>query len=523
MPLPQLLDILGHRRGKRAKSQSMLFNSIEFLVFFAIVFTIYYFPPLQKLQVPILIIASFIFYSWSAPALLLILLLSIIINATASFQVARISDKKQRFFWALSGVVLNVLILSLFKYAGLLTNFVGDVFNIARTEGSLAYLFLKLPLPIGISFYTFEGISLIVDVLTQKDKSETESNAYVSPNFTQHLLNTSFFISFFPNLLSGPILKSKTFYPQIAPKYFKDIPGNFIFRSLVVGYFLKMVIADNLKDYTFWISFPYYKGFGTITNLTLLFGYSIQIFADFAGYSLIAIGFAAALGYKIPDNFDFPYISRSLSEFWRRWHISLSTWLRDYLYFPLGGNRKGKIRTYVNLMTVMTLGGLWHGAAWSYAVWGIYHGFGLAVERFFGFDKSKKKSQEPNQAETKPMWQQLLFDSLSVLGIFSFVSLGWLLFKLPRFEEAVDFAVTLVGNSKIRPAWNQIIPTLIFSLPVVIYHIPHFPTWQNLMKQDSNKNGQKVWSLYQDLALGIMLAMIFLNSGRSKEFIYFQF
>ncbi|WP_445173766.1 MBOAT family O-acyltransferase, partial [Microcoleus sp.] len=338
LPLPQLLDIVGHKRRKIPKSQTMLFNSLEFLVFFAIVFTIYYFPPLQKLQVPILIIASFIFYSWSAPALLLILLLSIIINATASFQIARISDKKQRLFWALSGVVLNVLILSLFKYSGLLTNFVADVFNIARTEGSLAYLFLKLPLPIGISFYTFEGISLIVDVLNKKE-NETESNAYVSPKFTQHLLNTSFFISFFPNLLSGPILKSKTFYPQIVPKYFKDIPGNFIFRSLVVGYFLKMVIADNLKNYTFWISFPYYQGFGTITNLTLLFGYSIQIFADFAGYSLIAIGFAAALGYKIPDNFDFPYISRSLSEFWRRWHISLSTWLRDYLYFPLGGNR----------------------------------------------------------------------------------------------------------------------------------------------------------------------------------------
>jgi hypothetical protein len=198
LPLPQLLDILGHRRRKRAKSQTMLFNSIEFLVFFAIVFTIYYFPPLQKLQVPILIIASFIFYSWSAPALLLILLLSIIINATASFQVARISDKKQRLFWALSGVVLNVLILSLFKYAGLLTNFVADVFNIARTEGSLAYLFLKLPLPIGISFYTFEGISLIVDVLTQKDKSETESNAYVSPNSPNTCSTPHFLLAFSP-------------------------------------------------------------------------------------------------------------------------------------------------------------------------------------------------------------------------------------------------------------------------------------------------------------------------------------
>ncbi|MCU0545786.1 MAG: MBOAT family protein [Oscillatoriaceae cyanobacterium Prado104] len=506
----------------------MLFNSIEFLGFFAIVFALYYLPPLQKFQVPILIIASLIFYSWSSPALVLILLLSIFINATASFQVARIADKRQRFFWAAAGVVLNLLILSLFKYAALLTNFVADVFNIARNEGSIAYLFLTLPLPIGISFYTFEGISLIADVLTQKDKNATESNAEstpvgVSPTFTQHLINTSFFISFFPNLLSGPILRSKTFYPQIEPKYLKDIPVNFVFRSLVVGYFLKMVIADNLKDYTFWISFPYYQGFGTLTNLTLLFGYSMQIFADFAGYSLIAIGFAAALGYRIPDNFNFPYISRSLSEFWRRWHISLSTWLRDYLYFPLGGNRKGKIRTYFNLMAVMTLGGLWHGAAWSYAVWGIYHGFGLAVERFLGFDKSKNKSPAPNPAATKP-WLQFLLDSFSVLGIFAFVSLGWLLFKLPRFEEAVDFAVTLIRNYQVGPGWSYIIPTLIFSIPVVIYHIPHFPTWQNLVKPDAAaKSGQKVWNIYQDLALGIMLATIFLNSGSSKQFIYFQF
>ena len=501
----------------------MLFNSLEFLVFFAIVFALYYFPPFQKQQVPILMIASFIFYSWSAPALLIILLLSILINATTSFQVARISDKKQRFIWALSGVVLNVLILSLFKYAGLLTSLFTDIFNIARSEGSIAYLFLKLPLPIGISFYTFEGISLIVDVLTQKDKNETESHAYVAPNFSQHLLNTSFFISFFPNLLSGPILKSKTFYPQIGVKYIKDIPWNFIFRSLVVGYFLKMVIADNLKDYTFWLSYPYYQGLGTITNLTLLFGYSMQIFADFAGYSLIAIGLAAALGYTIPDNFAFPYISRSLSEFWRRWHISLSTWLRDYLYFPLGGNRKGKIRTYVNLMTVMTLGGLWHGAAWSYAVWGVYHGFGLAVERFFGFDKSKNQSKDRIPTKAQPIWKQLLLDSISVLAIFSFVSLGWLLFKLPRFEEAVEFVVCLFRNVKIKPGWTYIIPTLIFSIPAVIYHIPHFPTWQNIIKDDAGKPLDRVWRIYQDLALGIMLAMIFLNSGNSKQFIYFQF
>ena len=496
----------------------MLFNSFTFLIFFFITFIIYYLPPLQRWQLPILVLASLIFYSWSAPALLILLVISILINSATSFQVAHSSTKDRQIFWAVVGIALNILILSLFKYGALLAHIAIDNLSFTRPDEGIIYLLLHLPLPIGISFYTFEGISLLVDVLSQKN-SPTASTSYVAPNFFQHFLNTSFFIAFFPHLIAGPILKAKHFYPQITPKYVRDIPWNIVFRSLVVGYFLKMVIADNLKDYTFWISFPYYNGLGTITNLVLLFGYSIQIFADFAGYSLIAIGLAASLGYTLPDNFNFPYISRSLSEFWRRWHISLSTWLRDYLYFPLGGNRKGKVRTYLNLMVVMTLGGLWHGAAWSYAVWGIYHGLGLAAERFFS---SLQKSPDKSHKKT-PIWQQLILDIIKVISVLSFVSLGWILFKLPRFDEALNFLGALVRNIGVKPAWSYILPVVIFSLPVVVYHIPHFPTWQNIIKNDLAKTTNKVSCIYQDLALGIMLVLIFLNSGSSKEFIYFQF
>ena len=229
-----------------------------------------------------------------------------------------------------------------------------------------------------------------------------------------------------------------------------------------------MTIADNLKDYTFWIAFPYYQSLSTLTGLVLLFGYSIQIFADFAGYSLIAIGTAAAFGYNLPQNFNFPYISRSLAEFWSRWHISLSSWLKDYLYIPLGGNRKGKLRTYLNLAIVMILGGLWHGAAWSYAIWGAYHGLGLALERLVN-DRTKV-----NRSGT--LWQELVLDNIKMLFVFCFVSFGWLLFKLPKFEEVLGFITAMINNTHLpNNIYGAIVPILLFSTPVFIYHLIHHP------------------------------------------------
>ncbi|MCL1469930.1 hypothetical protein [Argonema antarcticum] len=267
----------------------MLFTTSTFLVFFLITFCIYYFPLCRKNQIAILVIASFIFYAWSSPILLILLVISILINGLASFQVGQAEKKNKQLFWALLAVVINISILSIFKYGALLTHLVVDRFNPsnAPTEGMIALL-LYLPLPIGISFYTFEGISLVVDVLRRKQK-DSQAISIVDSNLINHLLNTSFFVAFFPHLIAGPILKAHNFYPQISTKYFKDIPWDVVFHSLVVGYFLKMVVADNLKDYTFWLAFPYYQGLGTVTNLFLLFGYSMQIFADFAGYSLIAI------------------------------------------------------------------------------------------------------------------------------------------------------------------------------------------------------------------------------------------
>lgn len=501
----------------------MLFNSFTFVIFVLITFYLYYLPYLRKFQVPLLVVASFVFYGWESPKLLILLLISIILNAITSFNAAQSLSKGKKLAWAFFGVTINLLILGLFKYAALLTNLWLNIFNISyQPEDRLISLLLHLPLPIGISFYTFQGISLVVDVLHQQDISPELSPA-VEPDEKPHkrwlnyTFKTAFFISFFTQLVAGPIVKAKNFYPQIMPKYFRDIPWNFVFRTVLLGYFLKMVVADNLKDYTYFIK--YYQGLAGGTGIILLFGYSMQIFADFAGYSLIAIGTAAAFGYTLSPNFNFPYISRSLSEFWRRWHISLSTWLKEYLYIPLGGNRKGKLRTYLNLIIVMTLGGLWHGASWNYAVWGIFHGCGLAVERLLG-EKQKSKS---DSSKAKAKYIQVIWNVIQWLIVFGFVSLGWLFFNL-SFSQSLDFIITMIRNISVQPDVRLVLPVLIFSLPVIIYHgIYQISCLSPQLSQEFSRLFNRISKWGQDLAWAIMLALIFLNSGSSNAFIYFQF
>ncbi len=502
----------------------MLFNSFTFIVFVSITFFIYYLPYSRNFQVPILVIASFVFYGWESPKLLILLLVSIILNAITSFNVAQSLSRGKKLAWAFFGVTTNLLILGLFKYAALLTNLWINIFDISyQPEDRLISLLLHLPLPVGISFYTFQGISLVVDVLHQQDispelsRSNDISDSQQKINWMAYIFKTAFFISFFTQLVAGPIVKAKNFYPQIMTKYFRDIPWNIVFRSVLLGYFLKMVIADNLKDYTYFIN--YYKGLGGSTGIILLFGYSMQIFADFAGYSLIAIGTAAAFGYTLSPNFNFPYISRSLSEFWRRWHISLSTWLKEYLYIPLGGNRKGKLRTYLNLIIVMTLGGLWHGASWNYAVWGIFHGCGLAVERLIG--ETQKSSFD--SASSKGKYLQVIWNVFQWFVVFGFVSLGWLFFNL-SFSQSVEFIVTMIRNISVQPDLRLVIPVIIFSLPVVVYHaVYQISSCQPELRQGFSRLFNRIFKWGQDFAWAIMLALIFLNSGSSNAFIYFQF
>jgi len=474
----------------------MLFNSFPFVALLLATFVLYYLPFMRRWQLYVLTAASFVFYAWEQPVLLFLLLASIAINAVTSYFIATDSVSRQR-FWAVTGVALNLGLLLFFKYSPLFANtFAGG----AKT--SIGHFLVTIPLPIGISFFTFQGISLMVEVFRDR-QAAAEGKGHLVPgvvpgSFVEHLRNTALFKSFFPYLVAGPIVKAHEFYPQIEPKNLRNVNWEAAFRALTVGYFLKMVVADNLKDSTFWLEYPYFTLDSVPTLIALLFGYSIQIFADFAGYSLIAIGLGHLFGFRLPTNFNFPYISRSFSEFWRRWHISLSSWLREYLYLPLGGNRRGKVRTYFNLFVVMFLGGLWHGAAWSYAIWGTFHGLALAVERLF-----KDRIRLP---------QHWLVDSLRVLAVFSFVTLAWLLFKLPNFGDVLTFLGSFVNNHK--PTRYLLVAAIItYSAPVILYYAWH------LLKQR--------WALqlqrYEFLLFGAVMAAIILNSGSAGRFIYFQF
>jgi len=483
----------------------MLFNSLPFAAFLFITFALYYVPALQKWQVQLLVLASMVFYAWTLPALLLLLIASILVNASVSFAVSCVGpvDAKR---WALVGVLLNLAVLAFFKYGGLLATSFQQV-TMRKVPWPVA-----IPLPIGISFYTFEGISLLLDCLSP---SPNKPRAFtVERTFAKHLQNTALFVAFFPHLIAGPILKARQFFPQIHQKHLRDIPWAIVVRTLVTGYFLKTVVADNLKDYTFWISYPSFEALSGKTALTLLYGYSIQIFADFAGYSLIAIGLAALFGYQLPTNFYFPYVAKSLAEFWRRWHISLSTWLRDYLYFPLGGNRKGNLRTYVNLLTVMVLGGLWHGAGWSYLVWGGYHGVGLAAERFFVGDLAR--FGDVPAANRREAW----LDAARVVAVFAFVSLGWLLFKLPEFGQALGFLRVIVAQWPRALDLSRAVPVFVYSLPVLFYYLWNLPRVRQLRTESAFVSPLRI---VETLAYALAIVALFINAGSAGEFIYFQF
>ncbi|MFT4805394.1 MAG: alginate O-acetyltransferase complex protein AlgI [Psychroserpens sp.] len=467
----------------------MLFNSIFFVLFLFVVVCLYYLPLLKNLQVFTLIIASFFFYAFHNFPLLALLLVSVLINTCTSYLVIYRINGNQKLY-ATIGVICNLLILVFFKYSPLISpTFFADNKDIDQ-------FLLSIPLPIGISFYTFQGISLLVDVYREELSFERQTKRI---SFLKHLSHTSLYIAFFPQLVAGPIVKAHEFLPQIKQKFFFEIDWEYCFKYLLVGYFLKNVVADNLKEFTYWIEYPYFLSYKSMDLFFLLFGYSCQIFADFAGYSLIALGLAGLFGYKLHINFNFPYISSSFKDFWKRWHISLSSFLMEYLYFPLGGSKKGKIRTYINLFIVMALGGLWHGASWSYLVWGMVHGTLLSVERFL-FSISNKNLDQFNN----------FFYSIFVFFI---VTMAWLFFRLD-FHHAVLYYKHMFSAFSFSFSTHLVLHILLYSLPVFLYHI--YGVW-------ATKMNYRYFQRYEFVIFGILLFLIFANSGTSGSFIYFQF
>jgi len=457
-----------------------------FLVLFGVTFALYYAARGARQQVWILVIASLIFYAWESPPLLAVFCCSWLLTGALSYLAARAPSEKRARTLTGVGVVSNLALLAFFKYKFLFLAQATDAEQIRTVADWLIFA----PLPIGISFYVFHAISLLVDSFRGDSTISGRSKRVYG-----HLADTLLYLVFFPQLIAGPIIKAKQFFPQVTYKAFSEVPFRSAFGILTVGFFFKRVVADNLSEQTYWIAFPYFLGRSSIDLLFLLVGYSAQIFADFAGYSLIAIGLAKLLGYTLPRNFDFPYLASSFSEFWRKWHISLSSWLRDYLYIPLGGNKTPGMRTYLNLMVVMFLGGLWHGAAWSFAIWGVWHGLALMAERPF--------------ATTRFMTAGGVCRVVRVLIVFSVVTVGWLFFKLQDAREAFMFLRSIFTTDVAGVSPSNVL-IAIYVLPVFGYHL------FSLYRERLNMPGR-------EYVLAAMLFLTIANSGPVASFIYFQF
>jgi alginate O-acetyltransferase complex protein AlgI len=522
----------------------MLFNTWTFLIFLAVTFTAYHFFPWPDRhrvwwQIGLLTVASYVFYAWHTPWLVVILAFSTWINAYVTLRLVRpgASDSERR-HWVTLAVVMNLLVLVFFKYASLL---VGTLFP--RSWWShWGFDLTQIPLPVGISFFTFQGISLVVDVdrkpevvlgqpgvgswvpaVREKDEIGKQPATDVCDKHTPIasqpskpstlFFKVAFFKAFFPQLIAGPIVKAREFIHQIGPKSLTSVDWHDAVRKLILGFFLKMVVADNLREATAWLHYPEFVGKPASVLILMLYGFSFQIFADFAGYSLIAMGLARLFGYQLPINFNFPYTSGSITEFWRRWHISLSTWLREYLYIPLGGNRRGHLRTYVNLIVVMLLGGLWHGASWSFMVWGGAHGICLALERLFGV-KGEAIRQHPHGV------MGMVISGIRIFLIFNIVSFLWLLFQLTDIRQVGAYLHELLKfQSGSSPQITFIV--LFFGLPIILYHfwgMIRERGWIPLAGQNKAMN-----QFIDNFIFGALLFLIIVNSGSSGSFIYFQF
>src|SRR5689334_17013974 len=346
----------------------MIFNSLTFIVFFAIVMILHSLPFSWTVKKINLLIASYLFYAAWNPPFVILLWISTVVDWYAAQGLVKARRQTARHAWMLLSVIANLGMLGYFKYG----QFLLDNFTALMGTLGIAYhpAHYDIVLPVGISFYTFATMSYTLDVYLRR----------AAP--AQNLLDYALFVTFFPHLVAGPIMRPTELVPQFAePRRATPDQLRFGLALMTLGLFQKIVLADSFLARPAEMVYDGAKIPGALDSWIATLAFSGQIFCDFAGYSTTAIGAAMCLGFAMPDNFRFPYAAIGFSDFWRRWHITLSSWLRDYLYIPLGGNRHGEARTYLALMTTMLLGGLWHGASWAFVVWGGLHGVYLSAER----------------------------------------------------------------------------------------------------------------------------------------------
>jgi D-alanyl-lipoteichoic acid acyltransferase DltB (MBOAT superfamily) len=410
----------------------MLFPTIEFALFFAVVFPLtWLLNDLNTAKKWFLVAASYFFYAAWRADFTLILLTSSVVNFCLALLLGRLADSRGRLALLWLGIAVNLGVLGAFKYYNF---FAASTMNLASTVGwNLQIPFFEVGLPIAISFLTFHALSYIIDVYHRK----------LAP--TRSLVDILLYISFFPHLIAGPIVRAKAFLEQTVRRSNpKDIRLGFAVFLIVGGLFKKVIVANYLStDFVDGV-FRSPTEYSRLDLLLGMYAYALQIYCDFSAYTDIAIGVANLLGYQFPQNFNQPYRALSVQDFWRRWHMTLSFWLRDYLYIPLGGNRGGALFTYRNILITMVLGGLWHGASVSFIIWGLLHGLALVVERMLGV--------------TGPGGHRHVPAAISWLVTFHFVCLTWVFFRAPSLDGALAYLSTLVASDAI---WSTTVTPLV--------------------------------------------------------------
>jgi len=475
----------------------LLFPTATFALFFLAVLPVsWLLMPRQGAWRPFIIFASYVFYGWWDWHYVFLLAGSTVANYVFGLAIDRRDDERARKAVLWVAVAFNLGLLGYFKYSGF---FLSSTRNSLHDVGlNAAIPIVTALLPIGISFYTFMALSYVIDIYRRKLRPTR------FPKF-------AVFLSFFPHLIAGPIVRGSELIPQLdAPRDPKRIDSTRAFFLIASGLFMKVVIASYLASSIVDGVFAAPQQYSSLDVLVGIYGYAVQIFADFLGYTNIAIGLALLLGYQFPTNFDGPYTATSVRDFWRRWHMTLSRWLRDYLYIPLGGNRRGRLATYRNLMIVMLLGGLWHGAAWTFVVWGGIHGVGLCVEHAWADLRVRLGLPERPDTPAKRAWRRLV--------TFNFVCLGWVFFRSDSFSTAADVLKQLFAGIH-TPVQAVSLPVL--AAVAVGIGAQYVPTrfWDGLMRIFSRRA-----LVLQAGALATALLVInVLGPEGVAPFIYFRF
>ena len=488
----------------------MLFNTPEFIIFFISVLAIISCIKFRRFQHLFLVGASYFFFYFSNNFLITLLIFSTLLDFYVGKAIFTAKDKKRKKILLISSLAGNLGLLGFFKYADF---GISQINNITESLGIPEITSLGLILPIGISFYTFQTISYTVDIYRGK----------LEPS--KSLWEFALFVSFFPQLVAGPILRASHFLPQLREKIsnnnitsrlrtitIHDASLRLGISLMAIGFFKKMFFADNIAPMANEIfNVPY--GLESFSVMLGAIAFGVQIYCDFSGYSDIAIGAATILGFHIPANFNKPYFATSPVDFWKRWHISLSTWLRDYLYIPLGGNKKGDYRSYANLFTVMIIGGLWHGSAWNFLIWGALHGvylviYKILITKFPSLEDTQLLKSRKTKIIAILITQYFVFLAYVAFRVEDVSALPYVLYKYVVWDFATEATFEILSHNKL--------PLLL----IIGFLICEYVSYKRNIIKILSELKIRYWML---ALFGIMTLILLLYDPFPKEFIYFRF